>query len=70
MISQKDLNVYQYRALEEYFIYIFESVEVGNRNQAKELFNDLSQEQRGLFWAWALDLEHENLKKCVRWLLC
>ena len=48
MISRKTLKEYEFRAIENYFDYIEESIINGNFSQVKDLFKDLSKSQQKL----------------------
>lgn len=49
MISKRDLKMYEFGSIEEYFDYITESQINGNHSQVKELFKALSNDQKKQF---------------------
>ena len=64
MITKKQIQGLDFETLEDYFDYIIESKANGQRKQAKELFNELSNEQKRQFFdyvdtAYYYD-EHDN----------
>lgn len=61
MISKKTLKKYGYLTIEEYFNYIIDSYINGNYKQTKELFNDLSKEQKYRFWAFIHYIDFNDL---------
>ena len=48
MIGKKTLKNYEFRAIENYFDYIEDSIINGNFSQVKDLFNKLSKSQKRL----------------------
>jgi len=54
MVSQKLIKSYDFDTIEDYFNYIIDSKINGQRAQAKELYNTLSQTQKDSFTRWYL----------------
>ena len=52
MISKKDLKMYEFGSIEEYFMYMVDSQTNGNHSQVKDLFKKLSKDQKRLFMAY------------------
>lgn len=46
MVSNKTLKDYEFKSIFDYYNYIVESIVNGQRQQAKELINNLSKEQK------------------------
>lgn len=64
MVTQNKIKGLDFETLEDYFDYIIESKANGQRTQARELFNELSKEQKREFFeyvdtAYYYD-EHDN----------
>ncbi len=64
MVTKKQIQGLDLETLEDYFDYIIESKVNGQRTQARELFNELSKEQKKEFFnyvdtAYYYD-EHDN----------
>ena len=52
MVSKKTIKGYGFNNIEEYFEYITDSRINGQRQQAKELYKDLSTRQKNQFMNW------------------
>lgn len=52
MVSKEKLNALGFASIAEYFNYILESKETGQKVQAKELYADLSKKQLDEFMNW------------------
>lgn len=63
MISQKDLKVYDFNSINEYFNYIYQSLENGQRQQVRDLIKRMSKDQKKDFFAFYLkDLSNEKIR--------
>jgi len=62
MISKKDLKMYEFYSIENYFDYIIESQINGNSSQVKDLFKKLSGDQKRLFFAYI-----QNYDKSIKY---
>ena len=65
MISKKDLKVYEYNHINEYFDYVITSEINGKRKQARELISDLSKQQKKDFFYYLefLNMEDRDIKE-------
>ena len=65
MISKKDLKVYEYNHINEYFDYVITSEINGQRKQARELISDLSKQQKKDFFYYLefLNMEDRDIKE-------
>jgi len=55
MVSKKLIKSYDFDTIEDYFNYIVDSKINGNRQQAQELYNNLSARQKDSFQRWFLE---------------
>lgn len=46
MVTKKDLRTYEFKSIDQYFDYIVESVINGQKKQAIDLINELSNKQK------------------------
>ncbi len=52
MVTQKEITDLDFTTIEEYFQYILDSITVGQRKQAKDLYHQLGGEQKMAFFAY------------------
>jgi len=62
MISKKDLKVYEFKQIENYFDYIVESEINGQYRQLKKLINKLSPKQKIQCFRYLSNPSFENVK--------
>jgi len=69
MISKKDLKVYEFKQIENYFDYIVETEINGQYRQLKKLINKLSPKQKRLCFLYLSNESFNNVKNIKEFLI-